>query len=97
VEKEGKEEGGYGVFPPSAELVVERAMRERHRLGLFIGRLGRCPDGEIFLTLVLIHHSATWLTLSCHIALLALARVHAGATLAATLMALHRSDHGIDH
>ena len=61
--------GGDGVFLPSVELVVERARRERRRPGLFIGRLGWCPCGEIFLAAVLIHRSTTWLTLSGHIAM----------------------------
>ena len=55
------------MFPPSAELIVKRARRERRRSSLFIGWLGRCPGGEIFLAAVLIHHLATWLTLSGHI------------------------------
>jgi hypothetical protein len=55
-EKEGEEEGGDGVFPPSVELMVRRARRERRWPGLFIGRLGRCPDDEIFLMATLIHH-----------------------------------------
>jgi hypothetical protein len=48
--------GGDGVFSPLAELMVERARRARRWLGLFIGRLGRCPSGEIFLMAMLIHH-----------------------------------------
>ena len=57
------------VFPPSAELMVGRARRERHRSGLFIGRLGRCPGGEIFLVAALIHHAGSQLTSSGHIAM----------------------------
>ena len=30
-----------GVFPPSVERMVERARREHHRPGLFIGKLGQ--------------------------------------------------------
>jgi hypothetical protein len=69
VEKRGKrrKRRGDGVSPPSAELMVERARREHHRLGLFTGQLGRCLGDEIFLTTVLIHHAATWLTSSSHI------------------------------
>ena len=57
--KEGKEEGkgGDGVFPPTVELMVERARGERRRPGLFIGRLGQCPGSEIFLVATLIHHA----------------------------------------
>ena len=77
------------MFPPSVELVVERARRERHRPGLFIGWLGWCPGSKTFLVAVLIHHSATWLTSSGHIAMV-------GACSCA-----HRSclggDHGTNH
>ena len=55
------------MFLHSVELVVERASQERRRPGLFIGRLGQCPSGEIFLVGMLIHHSAMWLTSSVHI------------------------------
>ena len=61
--------GGDRVFSSLAELVVERVRRERRRPGLFIGRQGRCPGGKIFLAAMLIHHSATWLTSSGHIAM----------------------------
>ena len=50
------------MFSPSVELVVERVRRERRWLG-------RCPDGEIFLVVMLIHHSATWWTSSGHVAM----------------------------
>ena len=42
------EERGGGVFLPSAKRMVGRTRRERRRPSLFIGRLGRCPGGEIF-------------------------------------------------
>ena len=61
--------GGDGVFPPTVVLMVERVRQEHRRPGLFIGWLGRCPNGEIFLAAMLIHHSAMWLTLSGHIAM----------------------------
>jgi hypothetical protein len=67
--KKGQRGAGDGVFLPSAELVVERARCEHRRLGLFIGRLGRCHGGEIFLVAILIHHVATPLTFSAHIAM----------------------------
>ena len=54
------------VFPPSVELVVERARRELCRSGLFIGR---CPSDEIFLAAVLMHQVATPLTSSSHLAM----------------------------
>jgi len=39
--------GGYGVFPPVAVLVVERARPEQHWPGLFIGRPCRFPRRDI--------------------------------------------------
>ena len=38
------------------EQMVERARREHHWLGLFIGQLGWYPGSEIFLVAALIHH-----------------------------------------
>jgi hypothetical protein len=64
--KRGVRGRGDEVFPPSTELVVERARRERRRPGLFIGR---CPNGEIFLVPILIHHVVITLTSSSHIAM----------------------------
>ena len=56
----GREKGkrrGNEVFPPSAELVVERARRERRRIGLFIGQLAGVPTARYFLWPSL---SSTW-------------------------------------
>ena len=55
---------GDGVFPPLAELVVERVRRVHRRPSLFIGQLGRCPGDEIFLMAILIHHAGVLLTSS---------------------------------
>ena len=77
------------MFPPSVKLVVERARRVRHWPGLFKGRLGRCPGGEIFLVAILIHHAGVPLTSFGHIAM-------AGACPHARRSALARcsGDHG---
>ena len=80
------------MFPPSVKLVVERARRVRHWPGLFKGRLGRCPGGEIFLVAILIHHAGVPLTSSGHIAMASARR----SALAATLVAWHGGDHGVD-
>ena len=79
-ERGGERARGRGdeVFPPSAELVVERVRRELCQPGLFIGWLGRCPGGEIFLVAILIQHAGMPLTLSGHTPWLALAHAHAG-------------------
>ena len=84
------------MFLPSMELVAERARRERRRLVLFIGRLGRCPGGEIFLAAILIHQVDTPLTLSSHIAMAGACSAHAGVALAATPVVRHGGDHGAD-
>ena len=83
------------MFSPSAELMVERARQERRRPSLFIGRLGRCLAGEIFLMAVLIHHVLTRLTLSGHVTIAGAYPRTCRSALAATPVARRGGDHGV--
>ena len=75
--------------------MVERVRREHHQPGLFIGRLGPRPGGEIFLAAMLIHHILTRLTSFGHVAIAgACPRAHRSA-LEATSVAQRGGDHGI--
>ena len=82
------------MFPPSGELMVERARREHRRPGLFIGRLGRCPGGEIFVVAALIRHVGLQLTSLGHIAMASTCPRAGQSTLVATLVARRGGDHG---
>ena len=84
------------MFPPLAELVVERPRQMRRWPGLFIGRLGQCPGGEIFLVAILIHHTSVLLTSSSHIGMAGARPCACRSALAATLVAWHGGDHGAD-
>ena len=57
------------MFPPSTELVVERARRERRRPDLFIGQLAGAPAARYFSWSSLSSMRVCRLTSSGHIAM----------------------------
>jgi hypothetical protein len=88
----GKRRRRWGV--PTVGRADGGVRQERRRPGLFIGRLGQCPSGEIFLMAALIHHAGSRLTSSGHIAMVGTYPHAHQSALAATLVARHGGDHG---
>jgi hypothetical protein len=76
--------------------MVETARRERRWPDLFIGWLGQFPTVRYFLVATLTHHARSWFTLSGRFATAGACPCTQRGTLAATPLAWHGGDHGVD-